>query len=227
MKKILFPLLAALVFIPRISVAEAPPADAATRGPTQNVILMIADGGGFNHFRAASAYMTGQATGLIWNSFPVRLAVSTFSASGQGYDPGRAARDAGEKGDQCRLQRIGQDIDGIVSACCQLPRQTPARFQRYLAVAEGAVDDRGDFAHALQYRGDPARGQGVELQPWVPRVQPREQRLRHDGVANPGWGNDQRTRRHLNNGNRSIRWRPGAYRAYRPHTLNGPWAIRP
>ncbi len=95
MKKILFPLLAALVFIPRISVAEAPPADAATRGPTQNVILMIADGGGFNHFRAASAYMTGQATGLIWNSFPVRLAVSTFSASGQGYDPGRAARDAG------------------------------------------------------------------------------------------------------------------------------------
>jgi len=67
----------------------------ADDAPPVRLILMIADGAGFNHFRAASAYRTGRPDGLVWDGFPVRLAVSTFSASGRGYDPGRAAREAG------------------------------------------------------------------------------------------------------------------------------------
>jgi hypothetical protein len=51
---------------------------------------------------------------------------------------------------------------------------------------ERAVDDIGDFRHAQQDRGDPARGDCIELQAGVAGVQPSEQRLRHDGVADPG-----------------------------------------
>ncbi|MFO7534675.1 MAG: alkaline phosphatase [Kiritimatiellia bacterium] len=61
--------------------------------PPKNVILMISDGGGFNQFRAASLYLTGQSNGLACHAFPVKLAVSTFSANGKGYNPELAAAD--------------------------------------------------------------------------------------------------------------------------------------
>ncbi len=54
---------------------------------------MIADGAGFNQFRAASLYLTGQSNGLACDAFPVKLAVSTYSANGKGYNPERAAAD--------------------------------------------------------------------------------------------------------------------------------------
>lgn len=57
----------------------------------RNVILMIADGAGFTQFRAASLFLTGQSNGLACDAFPVKLAVSTFSSSGQGYNPRVAA----------------------------------------------------------------------------------------------------------------------------------------
>lgn len=50
---------------------------------------MISDGGGFNHFAAASLYHTGRPDAELCNSFRVRLAASTFP-SGGGYDPARA-----------------------------------------------------------------------------------------------------------------------------------------
>ena len=80
-------LLSGLTLVLLNAVAGAAPA------PPKYVILMIADGGGFNHFRAASSFLTGKADGLTCDAFPVKLAVSTFSATGQGYDPARAARD--------------------------------------------------------------------------------------------------------------------------------------
>ncbi len=69
---------------------------AQSMGPTpahspKNVILMIADGTGFNHLRAASSFLSGRTNGLACDAFPVQLAVSTFSANGQGYDPQCAA----------------------------------------------------------------------------------------------------------------------------------------
>jgi alkaline phosphatase len=65
--------------------------EATTVRPPRNVILMIVDGAGFNQFRAASSFLTGRTNGLVCDAFPVKLAVSTFSASGQGYDPRLAA----------------------------------------------------------------------------------------------------------------------------------------
>jgi alkaline phosphatase len=52
---------------------------------------MIADGAGYNHFRAVSRYLTGRDEALACHDFPVRLGVSTFSAKGMGYDPRAAA----------------------------------------------------------------------------------------------------------------------------------------
>ena len=46
----------------------------------KNVIVMIVDGGGFNHSLAANYYEFGKADGRIYNNFPVRLAVSTYPA---------------------------------------------------------------------------------------------------------------------------------------------------
>ncbi len=59
--------------------------------PPKNVILMIADGAGFNQYRAASSFLTGNTDGLVCDAFPVKLAVSTFSASGKGYDSRNAS----------------------------------------------------------------------------------------------------------------------------------------
>jgi len=52
----------------------------------KNVIIMIADGGGFNHVNAASLYQYGCTSKQIYEKFPVSLAVSTYQV-GQGYDP--------------------------------------------------------------------------------------------------------------------------------------------
>lgn len=57
--------------------------------PARHVILMIADGGGFNHAQAASLFRTGRLDSEVWQQFPVRLACSTFPAGG-GYDPAQA-----------------------------------------------------------------------------------------------------------------------------------------
>lgn len=65
------------------SVASSQPAPRA-----KHVILMIADGGGFNHAQAASLYRTGQFDREVWQQFPVKLAASTFPAGGS-YDPSK------------------------------------------------------------------------------------------------------------------------------------------
>ncbi len=73
-------------------------ADEATAGPkkpiAENVIVMIADGWGFNHDLAGSYYEFGVAEQRTWNSFPTDLAMSTYMGyelddpcSGLGYDP--------------------------------------------------------------------------------------------------------------------------------------------
>jgi len=55
-----------------------------------NVILMISDGCGYNCFDLASLYQYGQIGTQIYDSFPVRFAVSTYSASSTAYDPQKA-----------------------------------------------------------------------------------------------------------------------------------------
>ena len=59
----------------------------AARGPNvRNVIIMIADGGGYNHVNAASIYRYGATGTQVYEKFPVRLGMSTYQAA-QGYDP--------------------------------------------------------------------------------------------------------------------------------------------
>lgn len=60
--------------------------DAAAPPAPRNIIVMIADGCGFNHLRAASLWQSGAELFPAWDDLPVRLAVSTF-AEGGGYDP--------------------------------------------------------------------------------------------------------------------------------------------
>jgi len=55
-----------------------------------NIILMISDGCGYNCFDLASLYQYGRIEAQIYDSFPVRFAVSTHSASGTPYDPQKA-----------------------------------------------------------------------------------------------------------------------------------------
>lgn len=60
---------------------------AATARPTaRNVILMIADGMGYNHSQAASFYAYGRSRAQAYWHFPVQLAVETSPVNGH-YDP--------------------------------------------------------------------------------------------------------------------------------------------
>lgn len=52
----------------------------------QNIILLISDGCGFNQVEAARIYAHGQSDRLVFQNFPVRLAMSTYPATGHGYD---------------------------------------------------------------------------------------------------------------------------------------------
>jgi alkaline phosphatase len=55
-----------------------------------NIILMISDGCGYNCFDLASLYQYGRTGEQVYESFPVRYAVSTYSASSTPYDPQKA-----------------------------------------------------------------------------------------------------------------------------------------
>jgi len=58
----------------------------------QNIILIIVDGGGFNHIDAADYYQYGKKGEQPFEKFPVKLAVTTYPAGGS-YDPKKAAED--------------------------------------------------------------------------------------------------------------------------------------
>jgi alkaline phosphatase len=58
----------------------------------KNVIVMLADGRGFNHLLAASYYEAGKADSQICTNFPVKYAMSTYSYYCN-YDPSLAWSD--------------------------------------------------------------------------------------------------------------------------------------
>jgi alkaline phosphatase len=59
------------------------------RLPVRNVIVMIADGSGYNHGETASDYLYGAPGGQVYAGFPVQYAMSTFLHGGS-YDPALA-----------------------------------------------------------------------------------------------------------------------------------------
>jgi alkaline phosphatase len=82
--RILAVLLAAVAFLAFRGFPFRPPS------PTKNIILMISDGCGYNHIAAASLYQYGRTGAQIYERFPVKLAMSTYSLQGRGYDPKQA-----------------------------------------------------------------------------------------------------------------------------------------
>lgn len=75
--------LSALALAVGVCIAQEAPA------APKNVIIMIADGCGYNHFAATSMYLTGKDGSLPCQQFPVHVACSTFSNGGS-YDPAEA-----------------------------------------------------------------------------------------------------------------------------------------
>jgi alkaline phosphatase len=56
----------------------------------KNIILIIVDGGGFNHIDAADYYTDGKKGSQPYEKFPVKLAVTTYPAGGS-YEPKKTA----------------------------------------------------------------------------------------------------------------------------------------
>ncbi|MFH2005375.1 MAG: alkaline phosphatase [bacterium] len=81
-------LLAGLLLWPTIS--DASPSHRRPR--VKNVILMIADGWGFNHVDAASLYETGRLGSVLYERFPFQWAMTTYNEGGS-YDPSNAVAD--------------------------------------------------------------------------------------------------------------------------------------
>ncbi|MBN1560811.1 alkaline phosphatase [candidate division KSB1 bacterium] len=58
----------------------------AKKAAPKNVIIIIGDGTGFNQLQAGSLYLHGTENGLTAQNFPLKLAATTYSADGEGYD---------------------------------------------------------------------------------------------------------------------------------------------
>ena len=73
------------------------PASGAANAPVsspRNMIIFIGDGCGFNHIAAADLYQYGVTGRQVYEGFPVRLGVTTYSTSGRAaYNRQRAWRD--------------------------------------------------------------------------------------------------------------------------------------
>ncbi len=64
------------------------------RKEPKNVIIMISDGAGYNHILASDYYQYGQKGKQIYESFPIKLAMSTYSLDAGGYDSSLAWNDS-------------------------------------------------------------------------------------------------------------------------------------
>jgi len=73
---------------PAAPAREAQAAD--TTDAPKNVIILISDGMGYNHMDAASYYQYGDAGQQVYEQFPIQLAMSTYEADDEGYDPDQA-----------------------------------------------------------------------------------------------------------------------------------------
>jgi alkaline phosphatase len=99
----------------------------AHRGGPKNVIIMIADGGGFNHYKSADYYNCGRSPCQPYEDFPVRLAMSTYPYGGsydanlawasfdyhdKGFTDSAAAATAMATGVKTHNKTLGLDTDG-------------------------------------------------------------------------------------------------------------------
>ena len=78
--------LAKLIFISLILINFTSCANSELK-PPKNIIIFIGDGMGFNHINATSYYQYGELGKQIYDSFPVKLAMSTNMVGGATYNP--------------------------------------------------------------------------------------------------------------------------------------------
>lgn len=110
----------------------------------KNIIIMIGDGSGFNHFAATSIYQSGQTVSPPYTDFTLGIAMSTFSAKGsyspqmawasfgyvkQGYADSAAAATAMSTGIKTTNGYLGVDpnktpVKNITERCEQLGKAT-------------------------------------------------------------------------------------------------------
>jgi len=69
-----------IIIIFLLMICLCPPALA---GVPKNIIIMIADGTGFNHIDAVSLYQNGKTGTQVYEDFPVKLAMSTYMLGGR------------------------------------------------------------------------------------------------------------------------------------------------
>ena len=71
--------------IPQFAIPKKHEIIKCKRSKTKNFIVMISDGCGYNHIDAASYYQNGKAGTQIYEQFPLRCAMSTFSQGSYNY----------------------------------------------------------------------------------------------------------------------------------------------
>jgi alkaline phosphatase len=69
-----------------------PPSESEPMSRPSAIVLLVADGGGFNQFKAASYYRRGSSPAPFFGKFDIALAATTFPKGGS-YDPERAWTD--------------------------------------------------------------------------------------------------------------------------------------
>ena len=102
-----------------------------------------------------------------------------------------ALRNACEQRHQCRLEGIRQHVGAVVIAGPHDPAGLQAFAQRKLAVRERTFDGLADFRHAPEDRQRPAGAEYIDRRRGVALLQKREQGLRQQRIAYPGWRHDQ------------------------------------
>lgn len=82
----------ALRHILLVALVAAATAGCAQQARPKNIIIMVADGCGYNQVEASSLYQFGAPDGWAYQKFPVRLGISHFPNGGS-YDPALAWKD--------------------------------------------------------------------------------------------------------------------------------------
>lgn len=139
-----------LVFILIISYLQLSfpfPAHCESDSEVRNVIIMIADGAGFNHFLAAEYYLRGNRNSDTYRNFPIRIAVNTCSDLEHGYDPGLAAKDR-------EYPRI-KAVDSAAAATAMSTGRTTYDS------AIGVDRDKQPVKHLLEYAKEAGKSTGV------------------------------------------------------------------
>ncbi len=153
--------LAAVIAVVGLAMAaeDAPPVPPGPVAPDdlqpRNIIVMISDGCGFHQWMAASQYEHGQDMDPLYESFPVRMGMSTYPAGGS-YDPQKATNDfdyvdGGATDSAAAGTAIATGKKTYSGAIAVSPDKTP--LQTAVDVAEAAGKASGvvtsvQFAHA-------------------------------------------------------------------------------